>query len=559
MKKNILKASAAALAALLFLPGCNREASISEMNDGVRSESLSLWFEGTSNPDTRVSVDGTTGVGTWSVGDRIAIWVQTNDAYVGMYQIKAIEDIEVGNESTGHVMISMAADQNRANFAIYPHTAAVEDHHTADDLYVTYPSEYDYSHVAAADLENYSPTPMVAINNPINHIDPSATIPPLEFYHVGGVIRVTVNNVPLAARRLRFTFPEGMKFSGTFKVNVGTTGTDAEKMQAATLTDVSGETYGNVITIVLPVDFSAGDLTMNIPLPYGTYEATDRSYKIEALTDNYAFMAATDYVNWKVLRRAEGKISLSLPLETLGLIRGIYVARGDLMRPNTSTVNPNDMSIAHDQMEAISVSGTDLWRLARTYFFNWNDLGKIMTGNSAFDGSSSFGSSTIVIDGVTYRVPTINDWYMILSVPRAGSMVNGSDGKRYSFVTVSLSGTEYESIRSQIAGLLIYPDGGIYTSSISNFNNGNRSTISYSEYRRLCDGDNGCVFLPAAGYCFGDDSRMWTQIGIVGRYHTPTWASSTQDNTFYFTDTSYSLTTNGDKVAHQLVRLVRVQ
>ena len=169
-----------------------------------------------------MSIDGTSGAGIWTAGDRVAIWISGPGAE--FYQVKSIDDIEVGNESTGHVMISMAADQNCANFAVYPHTAAVEDHHTADDLYVTYPSEYDYSGVAAADVAEYSPTPMVAINRPVDLSDPTATLPPLEFYHVGGVYRVTVKNVPSTALSLRFTFPEGMKFSGTFKVTNGGSG-----------------------------------------------------------------------------------------------------------------------------------------------------------------------------------------------------------------------------------------------------------------------------------------------------------------------------------------------
>ena len=538
MKKHFLMASAAAFAALLFLLGCNREVPVS---DDVRTEKVSLWFEGTSNPDTRVSVDGTTGVGTWSVGDRIAIWVQNNDASVGMYQIKAIDDIEVGNESTGHVMISLAADQNRANYAIFPHTAAVEAHHSAGDLYITYPAEYDYSRISVADCADYSPTPMVAINNPVNHSDPSATVPPLEFYHVGGVFRVTVKNVPSAAVYLRFSFPEEMKFSGTFKVNVGTTGTDAEKMQAATLTDVSGETYGNIITIKLPVDNGGGDITLNIPLPLGAYNATDRSFKIEALTEKLAFMEITDFVNWNQIRRAEGKIAETLPLETLGTINGLYLTRGFLYRSIASSVNPSQMSITdNDQISAAFYYGKDLNTYGKRCYFYFTELGKIMTGNSSFSGAS-FEDAEITIDGVKYRVPSSEDWFLMTVYDRPGSTVNGVSGRKYSKVNVDLTGSDYTGISNSlhINGLLLYPDGGNFKTSVTNFNDILQpfETISFSEYRRLCDGSSRCVFLPYLGIF---QSTFWVGGNEYGSY----W-SSNYDNVHY---QGYFLHVSGNQI-----------
>ena len=522
MKKNILKASAAALAALLLLPGCNREAPISDIADEVRSESIPLWFEGTESPETRVAIDGTTGVGIWTEGDRIAVWISGPGAE--FYQIKPIEDIEAGNESTGHVMVTMAADQNRANFAVYPHTAAVEDHPTADDLYVTYPSEYDYSRVAAADVENYSPTPMVAINNPINHSDPTAPIPPLEFYHVGGVYRVTVKNVPKTAVSLRFTFPEGMKFSGTFKVTNGGTAT-------ATLSDIDGETYGNVITIKLPIDNPGGDMTLNIPLPIGDYtpaSGADRQYTIEAFSDrNVVFMETNDYVSWKGLRRAEGKFATTFPLESLGLINGLYLTRGYLNRDPVASVNPAQMSIGTDQLQAISYYGTNVNNVAKAFYFNWTELGKIMTGDSAFAGATGFEDAELTIDGVKYRVPSSLEWNMLTLFDRPGATVNGTAKRRFSKVTVNLAGSDYSGFSGKVFGLLLYPDGGTFETTATNFNNtGNvNSEISFSQYRKLCSSPTGCVFLPSTGYYNPGNSR-WDLAGSNGFYWSSTWYSS---------------------------------
>ena len=469
-----------------------------------------------------MSIDGTSGAGIWTAGDRVAIWISGPGAE--FYQVKSIDDIEVGNESTGHVMISMAADQNRANFAVYPHTAAVEDHHTADDLYVTYPSEYDYSGVAAADVAEYSPTPMVAINRPVDLSDPTATLPPLEFYHVGGVYRVTVKNVPSTALSLRFTFPEGMKFSGTFKVTNG--GTDA-----ATLSDIAGETYGNVITIKLPSDNPGGDLTLNIPLPFGDYTpaaGADRQYKIEAFSERNAFMAVNEYVSWKGLRRAEGKLCTTFPLESLGMMNGLYLTRGYLTRDPVTSVDPAQVSLSGtEQLEVISyISAHEdnnyisqhLKFVAPKFYFSWTDLGKIMTGDSAFDSSTGFGDAVLTLDGVKYRVPTALEWNMMTLFDRPGAIVNGTAGRRFSKVTVNLTGSEYTTYGSSVEGLLLYPDGGTFDcDAITNFNDASdtySSEISYSEYLKLCASSTGCVFLPAAYDCsiytWFDNGHYWS-------------------------------------------------
>ncbi len=550
MKKNILKASAAALAALLFLPGCNREAPISDIADEVRSESIPLWFEGTDGPETRVAIDGTTGTGIWTEGDRVAVWITGPGAE--FYQVKSIDDIEVGNESTGHVMVTMAADQNRGNFAIYPHSAAVEDHHTADDLYVTYPSEYDYSRVAAANVAEYSPTPMVAINRPIDHSDPTAPIPPLEFYHVGGVYRVTVKNVPSTALSLRFTFPEGMKFSGTFKVTNG--GTDT-----ATLSAIAGETYGNVITIKLPIDNPGGDMTLNIPLPYGDYtpaSGADRQYTIEAFSERTLFMEVNDYVSWRGLRRAEGKFNTTFPLESLGLINGMYLTRGYLNRDPVASVNPAQMSIGTDQLQAISYYGTNINNFGKRFYFNWTDLGKIMTGDSSFSGATGFESAELTIDGVKYRVPSSVEWNMLTLFDRPGATVNGTARRRFSKVTVNLAGSDYAGFSGKIFGLLLYPDGGTFETTIANFNNtGNVNTeISYSEYRKLCDSPVGCVFLPCAG---SNNGSYWSGGGSYGDYWSSTWSSSPSASNLYFYSNSVDPFGSSYKTDLFPVRLLR--
>lgn len=554
MKRNYLKISATVLAAFLLLPGCNRENPIS---DGMKSESIPLWFECMDSPSTRLDIAGpddtNPGVGTWTPGDKIAIYVAGTGA--DFYQIKPIESIGTvagheGDESHGSVMVSLAANQNRANYAIYPATAAVDSHATPEDhIWIKYPDTYDYSSLTVAQMETYSPTPMVAINNPVVGDD----IPALNFYHVGGVLRVVIPDIPVTARKLRFTFPEGMKFTGNFEVmNGGTT--------SARLDPISGQTYGNVITVVLPlIEAGKADLTLNIPLPYGDYalDSGERSVNVRVVAEadgrEFDYMEAVDVVNWRWVTRAQGKEAVYPSPTGLGMIAGSYFTRGYLMRPDNTSIAPTNMYLTGmDQMMPMNYSNKVF---GKRMYFSWNELGKIMTGNSSFDGSTGFETGKITIDGIDYRCPSVYDWEAAINLSRPGSIVNGqATVKRYSFVTVDLTGSPYSSGTYQ--GLLIYPDGGVFECEhLTNFNNMNDNPLSYNEYRILCESPTGCLFLPCAGRV--NTGGGWSDVGTFGRYWSSTWYSSTTAYLLRFYSGIVSPSNTENTVYFFPVRLIR--
>ena len=543
------------MAAVLLLPGCQKEQSVTE---DVRAEEISLWLEGLNAPATRVDVAGPDeadpGAGIWTAGDQIALYVKGPGA--DFYQIRTVEN-------TGKVQVSLSEGQNRANFAVYPASARVDgktgdldDADTDnDELWITYPSEYDYSTVAAADVAKYTPAPMVAVNTPVDLTNPSATVPPLNFYHVGGVLRVTVPNVPVSALSLRFTFPAGMKFTGTFKVTDGGT-------SSATLSAIAGETYGNVVTIKLPVDYAGGDITLNIPLPSGDYEAADRSYTVTALSEHLSFMETTGSINWTSLLRAQGTLQTLPTLNTLGTMGGYYLTRGYLTRNPVSSVNPAETSLSGtDQMETLSYFDLSVTSEAYRFYINWKDLGKIMTGNSEFDGSTGFEDATLTFSGDahTYHVPSREEWMKITTFDRPGATVNGTANRRYSKVTVNLSGSNYSGIGNSgtINGLLLYPDGGTFTTTATNFNTKNSafSEISYAEYRSLCDSPTGCVFLPCAGYI--NAAGNGTSGGSYACYWSSTWFNSSDACRLLVSDMDINHGLHFTKNYYVPVRLIR--
>ncbi len=502
---------AAGAAALLLLAGC--ESGVTEVSESGKAVSVPVWFESIGGPSTKVDVDGDTGFGTWTPGDQIAIYVQGTGA--NFYQIKNVESIEDAPENNiGHVMVSLAENQDRANYAIYPASAAVDGHVTEGDLYVNYPAEYDLRGINASQLETYSPTPMVAINTPVTDFDdPTIESEALKFYHVGGVLRVTVPGVQQSAYALRLTFPEGLKFSGTFKVNNGGT-------LNSTLEPV-GDDHSNVITIILPIlEEAIQDLTFNIPLPTGDYSTTDRSYKVDVRTERIAYMRSDGVMNFSSIGRAQGK-KQSLPtVYSLGTMADLYLTRGILKRPNPSTVNPSDMTITgNDQLEILNYRDKDINNIAKMCYFSWSQLGMIMGEEM-----------TIEIDGIQYRVPSAYDYNRICYGSRPGAIVNGHQGSFFSKVTIDLTGSPYAS-EGSINGLLLYPDGGVYEcSSLTGFNttqagSGNNN-ISYADYRRLTNGPNNCVLLTVS---YRIRSGRWDR-DAYGLY----WLSDPSENGLYW-------------------------
>ena len=532
---------AAASASLLILAGC--ESGVTQISETGKPVSVPVWFESLGGPSTKVDIDGDSGAGTWTEGDQVAIYVTGEGA--DFYQIKTIENIEAGNENTGHVMVSLASGQNRANYAIYPASAAVDGHVTANDLYVNYPSEYDFSGLTVSQMETYSPVPMVAVNEPVSG-GPDTPAPALYFYHVGGVLRIKVPGVPQSAYALRITFPEGSKLTGTFKVTDGGT-------EDAVLTP-EGDDHGTEITVKIPIlDTSIQDLVLNIPIPYGDYDLTDRTYIVDVRSEKIAYMRTTGIINFSKVLRAQGKKQTLPTVETLGTMAGLYLTRGYLFREPATTVLPENMSIsAPDQLMFLDYYNKAANSIGKKLYINFSDLGKIMTGNSSF-ASASFEDAVLEIDGEYYKAPSQEDWVRIISGSRPGSVVNGQRSVRFSRIKVNLDGSNYS--QSTISGVLLYPDGGVFDCpSITNYNTANATAvqISYGEFRKLTDAPNACVFIGATGHTGGTN---WFNLNNTGGQPTSTYSTSAP----FYLKIAPEVTDATTNTGYQPVRLAKIE
>lgn len=213
---------------------------------------------------TKVEFDDVDGKFTWSAqGDTIAVHVTA-----GMRGEKEMiptgykKAMVVPNDpaSTCDLFFVMSETQERDFFAIYPASVVDEENYGDDELKVNLPSEYE---IPAAGMDSWCPTPMVAVNDP--------SIESLSFRHIGGLLRLTLNDVSPATASFEVSL--GKRITGSFTVN-----NPASSVPAIVTDDVA-----DVLTFNLtePLDDYTSGLILNIPVPTGTYDALSVKAKNE--------------------------------------------------------------------------------------------------------------------------------------------------------------------------------------------------------------------------------------------------------------------------------------
>ncbi|MCR5352477.1 MAG: hypothetical protein K6E35_08330, partial [Bacteroidales bacterium] len=140
---------------------------------GVETVSVSFEQNVNDEPGTKADVAGN-GRTTWSEGDRIAYCITEADGSNPAYQTTGIDLDESA------VSMFIPQGHKRANFAIYPASAAVDGHYDAP--WVEYPNAYD---LTGKNPATWAPAPMVAANAGGQ----------MKFYHVGGLLHLRIVGV----------------------------------------------------------------------------------------------------------------------------------------------------------------------------------------------------------------------------------------------------------------------------------------------------------------------------------------------------------------------------
>ena len=239
---------------------------------GVRDagEILSLEMEA---PSTKIDVDDASGICSWffdssvNFHDTIAVYVGGTDANKYFDTLKVT--VSEAGKTKGFVSCPLDVQKNqvRENFAIYPASAAVTGSYTSANLKVKYPAAYNLSALPLKALNNYAPTPMVALNSSENSA--------LKFYHVGGLLRIYLKRLPVGTTSANVTFESvggasSIPVTGTFSLE------NLDPINGPTLstqTNMASATgAGNTVTVHFAATTAQCDsVTLNIPIPCGDY------------------------------------------------------------------------------------------------------------------------------------------------------------------------------------------------------------------------------------------------------------------------------------------------
>lgn len=206
-------------------------------------------------PETRASFDDVDGKMAWTAGDKVAV-------YVG----NAYQEAEI-TPSNGHLAVSETSISFRKHYAVYPSSVADASNYGNPTLKVILPSSYDITDiVAGSKTSDFSPVPMVAVNNTLNSV--------LFFRHVGGLLRVRCNNVPAGTKSLKVTVDGGI--TGAFEVA-------SPSSDNPTITSVAATAGNSSVVFVVSAEGlaeSTNGIILNVPVPCGTYS----NYRLQAFS-----------------------------------------------------------------------------------------------------------------------------------------------------------------------------------------------------------------------------------------------------------------------------------
>ena len=248
---------------------------------------------------TRVDFDGVQGLFTWTEGDAIAVHcsagynASNTEVIAPKYKTPSIT-IDANDPSLCTFHLIQSAGQKRDAYAVYP-ASIVDLDSDGTSLTLTLPASYE---IGPEGMGTTSPTPMVAVN------DPTAT--ELYFKHVGGLLRLTLNDVSPATSVI--TVNLGKRLSGEFTVN------DPDSAVPYIATDDAADELTFVLTEPL-ADYTDG-LILNVPVPTGTYSMLKVSAKNSSDEVVYSYEDKTERsFDAGRGRRVETSISsLAIPL-----------------------------------------------------------------------------------------------------------------------------------------------------------------------------------------------------------------------------------------------------
>ena len=521
---NFLAAAFVVSAAAGVAASCQREAIDPDAQTPGQGEEMvipvsvegAISVDGTlSAADTKVTVDPTTGVTAWQTNDLIGVYVSGTGAN------KFVQ----GAVSNNAVRLSLASGQTRSAYAIYPYSSA-----STNAPRVIYPNSYDMEGKDVTVTNTWAPTPMVAVNAPGED---------LRFFHVGGLLRLHVTDIPSGATKLEITFTGLSNVFGTFSVNNPGTAT-------ATTSYVSGGS--NVVTFD-NLSIVNNEVYLNIPVPTKDFSGlTD--IKVKSTAGSSVITTTKSVYGWGAFGHGTGKkvevsfVSINHSSGYTGKFRGYEISKGFLVW-DTDEYKISDPDDPFLPIRYYGSTGDALAAAKNTVWHQWGGT------TDSIKGRLSGGTSTTtdltegsVVEGLIWNIPTNDQWiniygngtsctingttagYSLVRVDLSGATSVGAEGYDYSGKGLNDASGGTSSPKGYQVGLLLVPDYTTITCPDITANNkavNNKNPISWSVLKKFIDG--GCVFLPMTGYLA---SNSWGQGGDHGYYWSSTRRSGSE-------------------------------
>ena len=515
---------------------------------------------GSRGVETKATISNVDATFKWSIGDNVAVHVSRGSSHKYVTTSKGAD----AAGASAKFEVTYEEGYSRDAFAIYPSYIVDPNAENYGQIYynidINLPSSYTLDQVSG----ETSPCPMLATNTPGNG---------WEFYQLCSLLRLAVNDIPAAARRLDITVSGGDdRMYGSFKVNKVTSG--SINPQTAVLKKITnGGTGGTTITITkdgTDTTLGAENLVINIPLPASTNNYSVIAVKAYDATSGGKVLVSTSLpFSRKVSKTQAFKCTVSFAASTS--FRGYEVSAGILKRDGSTS--PATYSLTSGQMELVStdpVTGERTYKLPDgcnpfepavyygnnankdVYFHKWYTL----KDELGADGDNIKADSERLPTG--WRFPTggndASDWGKILfGAPKTPITVNGTTvatGKAYAMVVVTLeSGNSYGVDAGTYYGMLLLRDGTTIPSGYldivgeADYTSGSNQ-LTETEFNYLIQ--RGCLFISASGLYNGNQSD-WRDLSTDWKFGIY-WSSTFNANNHFY-QLSYFNTTSEPSVS----------
>jgi hypothetical protein len=560
---------------MVLAVGCEQNNIVpNDLTDRV--ETLSLNIEG----GTKVSVANSNGAVTWVSGDEIAVLTTSTTKNCAV------------NASTNNVQIPLSAGESRTGYAVYP--ASWKQTLTTSAVAVTYPTSYGFPNGFDSEVVTL---PMVAVN--------SSSSNTLAFKQIGGILRITAS-LPAGTKYITVT-TTGSAMCGV--ASVSNLGSDN-----ATASIASGT---NAATFEVAADnglASATNVTMNLPVPCGTYNSLEVVGRNSSMTEVKSYSINTPTVIGHADGKKIGFSSSALASVAVSGTNTVTVGSTITLTATARDYANNTLSSgvtyawhsSDDTKATVSASGVvtgvaagsanitvtatkDGITVASAAFavtvgsavvdhpFSVSASKKVLIAHGNLKMVKSGSTTTYSIQSPEYNrcfpsnSATWNennrDLFTWSEACNTSSLtIDGETGYRiltkdeWVYLINTRTGKRYaKATVAGVAGLIIFPDEYTHPSGLAAIKSVNTGNAAYTANSFTADqwsamSNAGAVFLPAAGRYY---SSVLSYVGSLGSYWSSTRSNSGYAYRLYFLSDSVNPSDLNGKDFYFSVRPVR--